>query len=280
MEALDAASVTPEALAVIRESASRLAADAQQSRFAQELRNDAAVRRFVAGDWAMHWSGNFRFVADDPLKALGQGGGTAGSHVLDVLGPAIQASQRDVSIISPYFVLGPPAAQSLVDVDKTGANVRVLTNSLAANDVALVYGGYSKTRDDLLEGGVELWELKPAQENAVKSSLFSASGASLHTKALEIDGRIAFVGSYNLDPRSTSLNCEQGIFVESPEIATQLKQIFAMDSAGDRAWSVTLVDGQPRWNDGTRTWDESPDASASRRFQAWLARVLPLHSQL
>jgi putative cardiolipin synthase len=39
--------------------------------------------------------------------------------------------------------------------------VHVLTNSLAANDVAMVYGGYTESRDTLLEGGVEIWELKP-----------------------------------------------------------------------------------------------------------------------
>jgi len=88
------------------------------------------------------------------------------------------------------------------------------------------------------------------------------------------------VGSYNLDPRSTSLNCEQGIFVESPEIAAQLADIFRVDSAGHSAWSVTLVDGDLRWSDGTQALDSAPDASAGRKFQAWLARVLPVSSQL
>ena len=117
-------------------------------------------------------------------------------------------------------------------------------------------------------------------EAPVKSTMFGSSGASLHTKALTADGQLAFVGSYNLDPRSTSLNCEQGIFVDSPVIARELEQIFTSDTAGDRAWTVHLQDGQVRWTDGQKTYDSSPEAPAGRKFQAWLAQVLPIDAQL
>jgi len=203
-----------------------------------------------------------------------------GSQVLELLAPLIKSSTRNVSIISPYFVPGETGTGFLVGVDQAGSDVRVLTNSLAANDVAMVYGGYSEWREQLLEGGVMVWELKPAAGDKVESSLFGSSGASLHTKALAVDGRIGFVGSYNLDPRSTSLNCEQGIFVESTEIAVQLEDIFRTDSSGEHAWAVTLQDGKLQWSDGTQTHDSAPDASAGRKFQAWLARVLPVSSQL
>ena len=280
MAMLAAESVTPAALQTLRDRIPAQLGDAGKSRFAEELRQSDAIQRLVAGDWPMQWSPNFRFISDDPLKALGKESGLAGSDVLATLGPLLKASQSSVTIISPYFVPGDAGTQGLVDIARSGREVRVLTNSLAANDVAMVYGGYSKSRPGLLEGGVQLWELKPTAGSAAKSSFFGSSGASLHTKALAVDGRIAFVGSYNLDPRSTSLNCEQGIFVDNREIAGQLEGFFRTDSAGDRAWAVTLQDGQLQWSDGTATYDSSPEASAGRRFQAWLARVLPIDSQL
>jgi putative cardiolipin synthase len=110
--------------------------------------------------------------------------------------------------------------------------------------------------------------------------MFGSSGASLHTKALAVDGRLVFVGSYNLDPRSTSLNSEQGIFVESAVITAQLEELFRTDSSGASAWAVTLHEGALQWDDGTQTHDRAPDASAGRKFQAWIARVLPVSSQL
>jgi putative cardiolipin synthase len=280
MDLLAPEAVSEAALQTLRDRVATRMPAADKSRFADELRQSDAVQRLVAGDWPMQWSSNFRFVSDDPLKVLGRGEGLAGSEVLELLVPVIKSSTRGVSVISPYFVPGEAGTEFLVGVDRGGSAVRILTNSLAANDVAMVYGGYSQWREPLLEGGVELWELKPTPGSEVKSSMFGSSGASLHTKALEVDGRVAFVGSYNLDPRSTSLNSEQGIFVESPEIAAQLQEIFATDSAGASAWSVELVDGKLQLSDGTQIWDSAPDASASRKFQAWLARVLPVSSQL
>jgi putative cardiolipin synthase len=272
--------VSPAALQALRDKVAPRVAQAEASRFAAELRRNDAVQRLVAGDWPMHWSAKFRFVSDDPLKALGKSSGLGGSEVLELLSPVLKASRTNVTIISPYFVPGEAGTRGLVDIARSGSEVRVLTNSLAANDVALVYGGYSEWREELLEGGVKLWELKPTLGSSVKSSLFGSSGASLHTKALTVDGRIGFVGSYNIDPRSTSLNCEQGIFVDSPEIAAQLEEIFRVDASGEHAWAVTLPGGELQWTDGVQTYDDSPDASAGRKFQAWLARVLPISSQL
>lgn len=272
--------VKPEDLKMLRDRAQARAGEAERSRFAQELRQNDAVRRLVAGDWPMHWAADYRFVADDPLKALGKTEGLGGSQVLAMLGPLLKASTRSVSIISPYFVPGDKGTEFLIGIDQSGSAVRVLTNSLAANDVAMVYGGYSESRRELLEGGVELWELKPSPGDKVQSSFFGSSGASLHTKALTADGKLGFVGSYNLDPRSTSLNCEQGIFVASPQIAAQLEEIFRIDSSGEHAWSVTLQQGDLSWQDGQQVHDSSPGASAGRRFQAWIARVLPINSQL
>jgi putative cardiolipin synthase len=280
MDLLAPEAVNPQSLQTLRDRIAAQAGKASESRFAKELRENDAVKRLVAGDWPMHWSPDFRFVSDDPLKASGKTEGPAGSQVLASLGPVLKSSTSSVTIISPYFVPGEAGTQGLVELDKSGSAVRVLTNSLAANDVALVYGGYSESRKPLLEGGVELWELKPTPGSKVDSSLFGSSGASLHTKALAVDGQVGFVGSYNLDPRSTSLNCEQGIFVRSPAIASQLDEIFHHDSSGERAWVVTLQDGKLRWSDGTSIHDSSPDASGGRKFQAWIARVLPISSQL
>jgi putative cardiolipin synthase len=272
--------VTPEALEKLRAQFKAWVPSESQQRYVAELSENDEVQRLIAGDWPMQWTAKFKFVSDDPLKALGKGTGVAGSEVLTLLGPAVKSSRRNVSILSPYFVPGEQGTKAFVDTAKAGSDVRILTNSLAANDVAAVYGGYSEWREPLLEGGVKLWELKPVQGSQVKSSFFGSSGASLHTKALTIDGSIVFVGSYNLDPRSTSLNCEQGVFVDNDVIAGQLEQLFASETAGDRAWEVKLVDGKLRWSDGTKTWDETPDASFGRKFQAWVARVLPISSQL
>jgi len=253
---------------------------AKQSPYAESLQRDDAIRRMTTGDWPMTWTREYRFVSDEPLKAKSEDESVERSAVAVVIRDAVQKTDEHVSIISPYFVPGENATAWLVEAAQAGRQVGILTNSLAANDVAAVHGGYSVYRKKLLKGGVALWELKPEGGEAIDSSLFGSSGASLHTKALTIDGEMLFVGSFNLDPRSAILNTEQGVLVGSPELSRQLEGLFARQTSPDRAWRVRLSDGELRWSDGTQEFDEEPLASAGRRFQAWFARVFPVESQL
>jgi putative cardiolipin synthase len=271
--------VTPEALEKLRKVAEQSVEEGKTSSYAELLKRDDSVERLVAGDWRMEWSSEFQFVSDDPLKAL-KAEGLEKSDVLSTLVPVLKSAQHSQTLISPYFVPGKQGTNFFVKIAKEGRQVRILTNSLAANDVAAVHGGYSQYREDLLEGGVKLWELKPLPGTKAKASMFGSSGSSLHTKALVVDGQRLFVGSYNLDPRSTSLNCEQGVLVTSAALGGQFEEIFDTQSDGARAWHVTLVGGDLSWTDGTTTYDRDPLASPGQRFQAWLARVLPFESQL
>lgn len=270
--------VTEQALDALRTKMIPGVEEARRSRYAAALAADEDVRRLVAGGAPIDWASTYQFVADDPLKAARRA--ETASQVLEALGPMIRAARRRVNVISPYFVPGRRGADTLVELAEAGVEVNLLTNSLAANDVAAVYGGYSRWRKPLLEGGVNLWELKPSRGVMAQSSLFGSSGASLHTKALAVDGERAFVGSYNLDPRSTSLNTEQGVFVEDAHIAAQLDDLFRLEVAPARAWRVTLEAEKLRWSDGDAVHVSAPDATFARKLQAWLARLLRIDAQL
>ena len=269
---------TQEQLEALRGVLEQAAAELRSSDYADVLREDPKVQQLLEGGGALHWSRRWRFVSDDPLKATLPV--EQRSEVVKVLLPEMQRARARLLVISPYFVPGERGTAELVAIDRRGTDVRVLTNSLAANDVAAVHGGYSRYRRPLLEHGVELWELKPG-DGPAQFSLKGSSGSSLHTKAMVIDDNTVFVGSYNLDPRSTSLNSEQGVLVEHPALAAGLAALFARQTGPARAWHVTL-DGQGRlqWTDGVQTFTRDPGASASQRTLAWLMKVLPLESQL
>ncbi len=280
VELLDDESTNEGALQKLRATLSSHSKEAENSAYATSLRNDDAIRLMVQGHRPVEWSASYRFVSDDPLKVTTQEPNEAGSEVAAALAPLVRSAQTDVTIISPYFVPGEAGSQLLIEEARAGKRVRILTNSLAANDVAAVHGGYSRYRTPLLQAGVQLWELKPLARASTKTSLFGSSGASLHTKALAVDGSTLFVGSYNIDPRSTWLNCEQGVLVKSTVLAAQLGEIFAAQTAPERAWRVTLDGGEMRWSDDKERFDSDPHATWARRFQAWLTRVLHLDAQL
>lgn len=280
METLDPEAVNENALAGLRGRLAERTAGMADSRYAEALRGDDVVQRLFAGNWPMEWSGKYEFVADDPAKVTMKKRDIRRTNVVVALAPMVESAKSSVTIISPYFVPGMEGTASLTRATGGGKSVRILTNSLAANDVAAVHGGYSRYRKPLLKGGVELWELKPTAGGAQASSLFGSSGASLHSKAFAVDARSLFVGSYNLDPRSTWLNCEQGVLVENEALTRQLQDLFESHTTGQHAWRVTLVDGGLRWSDGKREFDSDPDASAWRRFQAWATKVLHLDAHL
>jgi putative cardiolipin synthase len=279
IEMLDPDAVNAEVLKKLRDRLAAFARESAGSRYAQALRDDPAVQRLLAGNWPMEWSGNYRFIADDPLKISMKKRDANRAAVSAVLLPAMRDAKSALDVISPYFVPGDKGSTGFVNTAHAGAQVRILTNSLAANDVAAVHGGYSRYRNKLLKGGVQLWELKPLAVSTDKS-LFGSSGASLHTKALSIDQKTLFVGSYNLDPRSTWLNCEQGVLVESPALVTQFRAIFEAQTAGTHAWRVTREGGELRWADDQGVSSKEPQTTFGQRMQAWFARVLRIDAQL
>jgi putative cardiolipin synthase len=280
MEVLDPDKVSVDALKRLRPALATHAAEAEQSSYSRALKTNDALKRMIDGEWPMYWSEKYQFVADDPNKVTMKERDDKRAQVATALIPVAQAAQTRLSIISPYFVPGDRGTAVLTGAARAERSVRVLTNSLVANDVAAVHGGYSRYRKQLLNAGVQLWELKPLTDGKATSSFFGSSGASLHTKAIAVDGRALFVGSYNLDPRSAWLNCEQGVLVENEALASQLEQIFQQQTDGAHAWHVSLEQGKLSWSDGHDRLDKEPDASLGRRFQAWFARTFHLDAQL
>jgi putative cardiolipin synthase len=198
---------------------------------------------------------------------------------------ALREAKREARLISPYFVPGRAGLELLLGLVARGVKVSVVTNALAATDVVAVHGGYMRYRRPLLRAGVAIYELKPGPVEEEASLLGSRGGAALHTKALVVDGLRAFVGSFNLDPRSAALNTEMGAFVQNPSVAREVaeEQERLMDPA--LSWKVELdADGRIVWRDTVdgvpRSLRGEPGASFRRKVVAWIARVLPVEEQL
>ena len=72
------------------------------------------------------------------------------------------------------------------------------------------------------------------------SLLAGKSRAALHAKSLVFDRKSVFIGSFNLDPRSSTLNTEVGVMIDSPEIASQVAKIMDAGVSPGSAYHVTL----------------------------------------
>jgi len=171
----------------------------------------------------------------------------------------VQTLQKELLIESAYFVVRERGIEAVKKMVEKGVRVRILTNSLASNDVVAAHGGYASGRKQLIENGAEIYELRPdAVSGTVKEKSLIIGGrsiAALHTKAIVFDRESVFVGSYNLDPRAAEINTEMGLYVESPELAGQVVAYMdegvlpqnsyrvQLDDDGDLVW-ITEKDGR------------------------------------
>ena len=211
------------------------------------------------------------------------------THLGPELWPYFRASESELVILNPYFIPGDSGVEVLADAVRRGCRVVVLTNSLAANDVAPVHGHYSKYRKPLLRAGVELYELRadrPAQLGAQTTTELPAEHMSLHVKTFIFDREKTFIGSMNLDPRSVFQNTELGVIVDDPAMASKIADL-ALDSLPTISYRVEMdSDGRLSWrgldyaSGAEQIFTKEPGASLWLRLFAFVSRILPVESQL
>jgi putative cardiolipin synthase len=197
----------------------------------------------------------------------------------------VETLREELLIESAYFVVLDRGVESARQLNERGIRVRVLTNSLASNDVVAAHAGHAKRRRDLILAGVELYELRP-DAGAVKKRVISGeSKASLHTKTIVFDRESVFIGSFNLDPRSGSINTEAGLYVESPELSRQVIAYMDEGVLPQNSYRVLLDDdGELVWTaevDGEEVrYHDEPKTTFGQRFLSDFIMLFPVEHQL
>jgi len=279
----------PTALAAYREKLDAAVASQQDSPYFVQARQ-RLLQVIQARDLDFSW-GKATLLYDDPSTITRAPGDSQGHLMTEWRALRIQPTQ-ELLIVSPYFVPRKGGVAWLSGLTARGVRVTVLTNSLAATDVAAVHAGYERYRKALLAAGVRLYERKPVTTNEStedKKSTFGSSRASLHAKTYVFDRKSIFIGSMNLDPRSMELNTEIGVYCESDVAASQVVDAVEarldreawrleqrVDAAGNRriVWIDTAADGT------VTELDREPGLSAGRRISIWFLGLLPIESQL
>jgi putative cardiolipin synthase len=250
----------------------------------------AAIRRHEP---ALVW-GRTQLLYDQPEKVTISRSDTK-THLLPQLREIVARAKSEVFVISPYFVPRTTGVEFFRSLRQRGMRVVILANSLASNDVTPVHSGYSRYRKPLLQAGVELFELKPTaqvrattQEQAA-SAKRSRSGSGLHAKAFVFDRSSLFVTSFNLDPRSASLNTEMGLLIEIPEVAGPFVDSLEKNLP-ENAYRLECIPGHGKecgslaWighDKGVETrYSREPETSFRRRLLVSVLSLLPIEDQL
>jgi putative cardiolipin synthase len=171
---------------------------------------------------------------------------------------SIKGAKKEVLIGNAYFIASAAFVETVKDAARRCVKVIILTNCPETNDLPMLTIVGREYYDDILAvneepavqacdgGGVQIWEWQGRRTNAAEQT-----EGTIHAKYAVFDRRISIVGSYNLDPRSRSLNSESAIVFENKKLSRQLADMFYKNDL-DFSRQITLED--------TKAFSESGDA--------------------
>jgi phosphatidylserine/phosphatidylglycerophosphate/cardiolipin synthase-like enzyme len=161
---------------------------------------------------------------------------------------SIQGAENEILIGNAYFLASPVFIRAVKDAARRCVKVVILTNSPETNDQPMLTIVGREYYDDILAvnneplvqlcngGGVEIWEWQGHRTHETEQS-----EGTIHAKYAVFDRRISIVGSYNLDPRSRTLNSETAMVLENGDLSRQLAGMFYENDL-DFSKQITLED--------------------------------------
>ena len=285
----------PAAVDKLRERFVSVGASAGAVRYLEAVRATRLVADLLEQRLELDWV-PVRLLFDDPAKVLGAT--TDADLIFTRLAEQIASTQREIDIVSPYFVPGRKGTAALVAFAGRGVKLRIVTNSLAATDVGAVHAGYARRRKPLLRSGARIYELKPDAGAAAAGGgrdgggkhvpgwgAGGSSSASLHAKTFAVDRSRVFVGSFNFDPRSARHNTEMGVLIDSPELGEGISGALDARAPLDAYEVVLGADGESlEWVEQTPQGEvrhtSEPGAGFLRRLGVGIMSLLPIEGML
>jgi putative cardiolipin synthase len=187
-----------------------------------------------------------------------------------------KTARNELLIVNAYLIPNEDMLNNARDLVQKGVKIKVLTNSLASQDVPAVNSHYGPWRKAILEAGIELYELRP--DAAIKAQTDTPPIVSgfigLHSKASVVDRTRVYIGSFNLDPRARDFNTEMGVLIDSPDIAEELAQLAEELMQPQNSWQVKLND------EGKLIWQSGEDVRTRQPAQSFWQRVMDVFFKL
>lgn len=194
-------------------------------------------------------------------------------------------SAQEVLLESAYLIFDDRQLEALQTLTSKGVQIKALTNSMASNDLITNHSGYAGRRQDMLKQGIQLYELKPnaplceeSTRDLLKCAPTTAYG--LHAKSAVFDRKVAVIGSFNFNLRSTYLNTESLLIIENQNIAESLATDMVHAMNEDNSWRLDLLEGKVRWHSGTKIWESEPESTLSERLKSRFLQLFPIEKYL
>ncbi len=197
------------------------------------------MQQLFVADWMSHTGEDIAAVLDRPVAAhadghpaiaFGSGPDLSQNAVPDTIIQVAASALDEIVVTTPYYVPSSPVQDILRSTARRGVKVRLILP--AVNDNRFVAAASRSYYAGLLHAGVRIFEHGPGL---------------LHSKTLTVDGRMAMIGSANLDRRSFDLNFENNMLLAGagPLAAIRARQLSYLGQSREvtldevRAWRWT-----------------------------------------
>ncbi|KRE48524.1 cardiolipin synthase [Paenibacillus sp. Soil522] len=147
------------------------------------------------------------------MQLVASGPDTEYQQIKDAYIKMIYAAKKTICLQTPYFVPDESLMTALKIASLSGVDVRIMLPSKP--DHFFVYWATHSYLGELLADGVKCYLYEKG---------------FLHAKTLIIDGKVASVGTANLDIRSFKLNFEMNAFIYDTQTSAKLQRIFEEDA--------------------------------------------------
>src|SRR5690554_1563041 len=125
---------------------------------------------------------------------------------------AVNSAQKEVLLTTPYYIPDTSLQEALIIAALSGIDIKLLVPKIG--DSKIVNIATQSFFDDLLKAGVQIYLYEKG---------------FIHAKTFVVDGKLASVGTANLDMRSFDLNFEVSALVYDKQIAQQVRNSFYKD---------------------------------------------------
>lgn len=141
------------------------------------------------------------------LISNGTNAGKKNPDILNII-TALADGQENVLIQTPYVICNKYMLDSLRNIADE-ANVKIILNAVEAGSNPWGCTDYLNNKQNILDTGVDVYELM--------------NNHAVHTKTVLVGNNISIVGSYNLDMRSTYLDTELMLVIDSEQLNEQIR---------------------------------------------------------
>jgi cardiolipin synthase len=143
----------------------------------------------------------------------------------------IAAARSRLYVTNSYFVPDDDFRRLLIAAARRGVDVRILTVGSKTDVKTTRYAGRYRY-EELLRGGVRIWEYQPTM---------------IHSKTISVDGMWGTIGSMNFDNRSLAFNNESNLVVLDRGVVAQMDSAFLDDLRYSQEMKLPEFERRPAW---------------------------------